>query len=291
MAIAEAITYRKEYGILADFLNLLPEEVNMCWNTEWKLEDALVIEREEGIEEGREEEAARFLKLINNAASLDELKNALKLSANVDTESHTQEHVADEKPGTSRDDTSPITMSEVVTYCKEHGIYTDLFEKLTPEEISMIEDEWKRIDALRIASEERHGESRGEQAMRVLNLVKNGASLDELKNALKPSVNVDTESRTRERVADEKPGKSADDISKMAVEGAVTHCKGHGILSDFFGKLTPEEVTMLTNEWVENFKLSDAREDGRIVGREEEAARFLNLINNAASLDELKKYA
>jgi hypothetical protein len=52
--------------------------------TEWKLEDALVIEREEGREEGfekaRQEDKDCFLNLINNAASLDELKNMLKTS-------------------------------------------------------------------------------------------------------------------------------------------------------------------------------------------------------------------
>jgi hypothetical protein len=44
MAIAEAVTYCKEHGILADFFEkLLPEEVNML-AAEWKLEDALADE-------------------------------------------------------------------------------------------------------------------------------------------------------------------------------------------------------------------------------------------------------
>jgi hypothetical protein len=82
-AIAEAITYCKEHGILADFFGkLLPEEVNMI-ATEWKLEDAIMVEREEGREEGRLEgklETARNLKSFGLA--LDQIARATGLSYN-----------------------------------------------------------------------------------------------------------------------------------------------------------------------------------------------------------------
>jgi hypothetical protein len=54
-AVSEAVAYCKEHGILKDFFEKLkPEEVNML-ATEWKLEDALVVEREEGWEDGFED--------------------------------------------------------------------------------------------------------------------------------------------------------------------------------------------------------------------------------------------
>jgi hypothetical protein len=54
MAIAEAISDCKSRGILTGFFeSLLPEEVNMIAK-EWNLEEALVVEREEGKQEGFE---------------------------------------------------------------------------------------------------------------------------------------------------------------------------------------------------------------------------------------------
>jgi predicted transposase/invertase (TIGR01784 family) len=54
-AIAYTVTYCKRHDILKDFLeNLSPEEENML-ATEWKLEDALRVREEEGIQRGRKE--------------------------------------------------------------------------------------------------------------------------------------------------------------------------------------------------------------------------------------------
>jgi hypothetical protein len=55
----------KAHGILADFFEkLLPEEVNMLV-AEWKLKEALAVEREEGFENGREERNPGFVKKRN----------------------------------------------------------------------------------------------------------------------------------------------------------------------------------------------------------------------------------
>jgi len=47
---------------------------------EWKLEDALVVEREEGIEEGRENRDVEILDLINSGYTLEDLKRTLTTS-------------------------------------------------------------------------------------------------------------------------------------------------------------------------------------------------------------------
>jgi hypothetical protein len=53
--------------------------------TEWKLEDALVVEREEGREEGRENRNVEILELLNAGYSIDELKKKLSTSVSTDT--------------------------------------------------------------------------------------------------------------------------------------------------------------------------------------------------------------
>jgi hypothetical protein len=45
---------------------------------EWSVADELAIAREEGWERGREEEQERFLNLIGQAASLENLKKSLE---------------------------------------------------------------------------------------------------------------------------------------------------------------------------------------------------------------------
>jgi hypothetical protein len=89
-AIAYTITYCKEHGILAEFLeNLSPEEVNML-ASEWKLEDALRIReeegmqkgiqqgRQEGMQQGRQEEKLEILKLFDAGYSTEDIRERLK---------------------------------------------------------------------------------------------------------------------------------------------------------------------------------------------------------------------
>jgi hypothetical protein len=81
-AIAYTVTYCKEHGILAEFLETLsPEEVNML-ASEWKLEDALRVREEEGIQKGRQEgeqrKAAEILKLFDAGYSAEDIRERLK---------------------------------------------------------------------------------------------------------------------------------------------------------------------------------------------------------------------
>jgi hypothetical protein len=68
---------------------------------------------------------------------------------------------------------------------------------------------------------------------------------------------VDTVNRIKERIQRERPELDHDTVLQMAIAEAVTYCKEHGILADFFEKLLPEEVNMLAAEW----KLEDALAD------------------------------
>jgi hypothetical protein len=54
-AIMNAVLYCKEHGIMKDFLEKRGSEVLNMLNVEFKLEDALAVRFEEGMEEGREE--------------------------------------------------------------------------------------------------------------------------------------------------------------------------------------------------------------------------------------------
>jgi predicted transposase/invertase (TIGR01784 family) len=61
-AITKAVQWCIDHNILKPFLEKNGSEViNMLFG-EWKLEDALVVEREEGIEEGREEQETEIAK-------------------------------------------------------------------------------------------------------------------------------------------------------------------------------------------------------------------------------------
>jgi hypothetical protein len=78
IAIARAITYCKKHGILEDFLEKLsPEEVNMI-ATEWSLEDAIKVAQEEawedGMEKGMDKGQKLFSSLIEQAESMDDLR-------------------------------------------------------------------------------------------------------------------------------------------------------------------------------------------------------------------------
>jgi predicted transposase/invertase (TIGR01784 family) len=83
-AMREAIRYCVEHDILKEFLRENGSEVMNMLLTEWKLEDALVVEWEEGLEEGLEkglekghEEAAR--NLLDFGMSPEQISQALKL--------------------------------------------------------------------------------------------------------------------------------------------------------------------------------------------------------------------
>ncbi|MDR0663895.1 MAG: Rpn family recombination-promoting nuclease/putative transposase [Spirochaetaceae bacterium] len=79
-AVADSVTYCKKHGILKDFFeNLSPEEVNMI-ATEWNLEDAVKVAREEGREEGIEKERKWVMKLLEQGKSINELKRIIETS-------------------------------------------------------------------------------------------------------------------------------------------------------------------------------------------------------------------
>ncbi|GHU22890.1 hypothetical protein FACS1894172_07750 [Spirochaetia bacterium] len=73
VAIIRAIEYCKKHDILVDFWKgLSNEEVNML-ASEWNLEDALAVTREEGIEEGIEIGERKIIELLRNGKTLDEI--------------------------------------------------------------------------------------------------------------------------------------------------------------------------------------------------------------------------
>jgi flagellar biosynthesis/type III secretory pathway protein FliH len=92
---------------------------------------------------------------------------------------------------------------------------------------------------------------------------------------------------------------------EKAIAEAITYCKEHNILKDFFENLSPEEVNMLTAEWNLEDALKVAREEswedgwedgwekGREDGwekcREKERELFSRLMSQAKSMDELKQ--
>jgi hypothetical protein len=81
-AIVYTVAYCKEHGILKEFLeNLSPEEVNMV-AAEWKLEDALRVREEEGLQigerSGEQRKTAEILKLLDTGYSAEEIRERLK---------------------------------------------------------------------------------------------------------------------------------------------------------------------------------------------------------------------
>jgi predicted transposase YdaD len=79
-AIEGAVKWCITNGILRGFLETHGTEVVNMLMTEWKLEDALVVEREEGREEGREEDREETVRnLLDFGMSLEQISRALKI--------------------------------------------------------------------------------------------------------------------------------------------------------------------------------------------------------------------
>jgi len=77
-AMRTAINWCIENNILKDFLRENAAEVLNMLFAEWKLEDALVVERKEGREEGREETVEQVLALIKQGiVSEEEIRKRL----------------------------------------------------------------------------------------------------------------------------------------------------------------------------------------------------------------------
>jgi len=74
VAVNEAVDYCEKHQILQPFLtNHASEVVNML-TTEFKMEDAIAVWKEEGREEGE----YRVLKLLESGYSLEEIKDILR---------------------------------------------------------------------------------------------------------------------------------------------------------------------------------------------------------------------
>ena len=58
-----------------------------------------------------------------------------------------------------------------------------------------------------------------------------------------------------------------EDIKRIAVKKAIQDCKDKGLLTDFWKKLTPEEINMLVTEWDMTTALEVEREEGYEKGR------------------------
>ncbi|MDR0759373.1 MAG: hypothetical protein LBF74_04600, partial [Treponema sp.] len=79
-AMEEAVTWCIAHGILKEFLETHGSEVVNMLLTEWNLEDALAVEREEGREKGREEGLEETVKnLLDFGMKPDQISRALKL--------------------------------------------------------------------------------------------------------------------------------------------------------------------------------------------------------------------
>jgi hypothetical protein len=112
---------------------------------------------------------------------------------------------------------------------------------------------------------------------------------------------VDIVRLNQRRIREESPAARRDMVLEKAISDAVSYCKKHNILKDFFENLTPEEVNMLATEW----NLEDAlrvreEETWEKASKEtwEKASKetwekdrntFSNLMNRAKSMDELKE--
>jgi hypothetical protein len=109
----------------------------------------------------------------------------------------------------------------------------------------------------------------------------------------------------QKRIGKENPTMDSVRVRERAIAEAITYCKEHNILKDFFEKLSPEEVNMLTAEWNLEDALKVAREEswedgwekgsedgwekGRKDGREKEREWFSSLMSQAKSIDDLKQ--
>jgi hypothetical protein len=100
---------------------------------------------------------------------------------------------------------------------------------------------------------------------------------------------VDIVEETQKRIETENSGMDRIQAREKAIADAIVYCKKHNILKDFFEKLSPEEVNMLTAEWNLDDAIKVAREEGREEGREEDRELFSSLIKQSKSMDDLKK--
>jgi hypothetical protein len=87
----------------------------------------------------------------------------------------------------------------------------------------------------------------------------------------------------------ENPGMDRKLVLEKAIADTVSYCKRHGILEDFFGKLLPEEVNMLTKEWDYEEELRVREEESWEKGIKKSRDLFSHLMKQAKSMDELQK--
>jgi hypothetical protein len=124
---------------------------------------------------------------------------------------------------------------------------------------------------------------------------------------------VDTVRVNQARLKEEEPGMERGAVVERAIAQAVSYCKRRGILREFFENLSQEEKNMLTTEWNLEDAIRVAREEtwekawnkareetwekawnkareetwGK--ARKEDRDLFSSLMNQAGSMDELKK--
>jgi hypothetical protein len=65
-----------------------------------------------------------------------------------------QKRIAEENPAMTRVQAREKAIADSISYCKEHNILKDFFEKLSPEEVNMLTAEWNLEDAIKVAREE-----------------------------------------------------------------------------------------------------------------------------------------
>jgi hypothetical protein len=108
---------------------------------------------------------------------------------------------------------------------------------------------------------------------------------------------VDTVRKNQARLKEENPGMGRGAVLERAVAQAVSYCKKHGILRDFFENLSQEETNMLATEWNledalrvrEEETWEKARKETRKETRKEDRDMVFNIMNQAGSMDELKR--
>ena len=77
-AAKSAINYCIKNNILKDYLEAHASEVLNMLLGAWNQEEALEVAREEGLEDGREEERHYVLELINQGLTMEEIKERLQ---------------------------------------------------------------------------------------------------------------------------------------------------------------------------------------------------------------------
>jgi predicted transposase/invertase (TIGR01784 family) len=80
---------------------------------------------------------------------------------------------------------------------------------------------------------------------------------------------IDIVEATQKRIAEENPAMNRVQAREKAIADSISYCKKHKILKDFFEKLSPEEVNMLTAEWNLEDAIKVAREESWERGRED----------------------